>query len=185
MTEAESFRAALAAAADRFGPVDVLDHQPNDPALAGAMVSVMDATSSDIQRQIDFYLHGAVTAVPQVLPGMLERGSGTLLFSTGASSARPTGGAVGSISVAGAALRNYALTLSADLAERGIHAAHVAIGAFIGTGPGGEPETIAVLLGRVQQARPVRDHLRDSQRVSRSTIVSVVHMGWSKVWAPG
>lgn len=74
---------------------------------------------------------------------MLERGSGTLLFSTGASSVRPSGGPFGSIGVAAAALRNYAMALGIDLAERGVHAAHVAIGVFIGSGPGTEPETIA------------------------------------------
>ena len=139
----DQLQAALAAAADRFGPVDVLEYSPNDPVLASAMVTAVDATAEDIQPQVDFYLYGAVAAVRQVLPGMLQRGSGTLLFSTGASSVRPRGGKFGSVGVAAAALRNYALALNADLAERGVHVAHVAIGAFIGTGPGTEPEIIA------------------------------------------
>lgn len=137
----DSLQAALAAAADRFGPIDVLEYSPADPALTGA--TVVEATAEDFRRQVDYYLYGAVAAVRQVLPGMLERGSGTLLFSTGASSVRPGGGAFGSIGVASAALRNYAMALNADLAERGIHAAHVAIGVWIGSGPGTEPETIA------------------------------------------
>ncbi|MFF5010522.1 SDR family oxidoreductase [Streptomyces phaeochromogenes] len=137
----DSLQAALAAVADRFGPVDVLEYSPADRALTGAAAA--DATADDIQRQIDFYLYGAVAAVRQVLPAMLERGSGTLLFSTGASSVRPLGGAFGATGIAAAALRNYAMALNIDLAERGVHAAHVAIGVFIGSGPGTEPETIA------------------------------------------
>ncbi|MHA5054364.1 SDR family NAD(P)-dependent oxidoreductase [Streptomyces sp. SD15] len=137
----ESLQAALAVVADRFGPVDVLEYSPADRALAGAAAA--DATAEDMQRQLDFYLYGAAAAVRQVLPAMLERGSGTLLFSTGASSVRPLGGAFGATGIAAAALRNYAMALNADLAERGVHAAHVAIGVFIGSGPGAEPETIA------------------------------------------
>lgn len=141
VTRPDSLRAALAQAADHFGPIDVLEYSPADPGLAGA--AAPDATAQDLQKQIDYYLYGAVAAVQQVLPAMLEHGTGTLLFSTGASSVRPLGGTFGTIGVAAAALRNYAIALNADLTERGVHAAHVAIGVFIGTGPGTEAETIA------------------------------------------
>jgi NAD(P)-dependent dehydrogenase (short-subunit alcohol dehydrogenase family) len=137
----DSLRTALAAVADRFGTVDVLEYSPADRTLAGAAAA--DATAEDMRRQLDFYLFGAAAAVRQVLPAMLERGSGTLLFSTGASSVRPLGGAFGATGIAAAALRNYAMALNTDLAERGVHAAHIAIGVLIGTGPGTEPETIA------------------------------------------
>ncbi|MEV8548042.1 SDR family NAD(P)-dependent oxidoreductase [Streptomyces sp. NPDC051572] len=141
VTRPESLQAALSAVADRFGPVDVLEFSPADRDLAGAAAA--DATAEDMQRQLDFYLYGAVAAVRQVLPAMLERGNGTLLFSTGASSVRPLGGAFGATGIAAAALRNYGMALNLDLADRGVHAAHVAIGVFIGSGPGTEPETIA------------------------------------------
>lgn len=109
----------------------------------GTRPAAADATAADLQPQIDQYLYGAVAAVNQVLPGMLERGSGTLLFSTGGSSVQPRGGAFASIGIAAASLRNYAMTLNVELAERGIHAAHVAISVFIGSGPGTEADTIA------------------------------------------
>ncbi|MCC9705571.1 SDR family NAD(P)-dependent oxidoreductase [Streptomyces sp. MNU76] len=141
VTRPDSLQSALAAVADRFGAVDVLEYSPADPTFAGA--AAVDATAQDLHKQLDYYLYGAVAAVRQVLPAMLERGSGTLLFSTGASSIRPLGGAFGSVGVAAAALRNYAMALGIDLAEHGVHAAHVAIGVFIGSGPGTEPETIA------------------------------------------
>ena len=137
----DTVRAALAAAADRFGPIDVLEYSPADRGLAG--VSAAEATAEDLQPQIDHYLYGAVAAVSQVLPGMLERGSGTLLFSTGGSSVQPRGGSFATIGIAAASLRNYAMTLNVELAERGIHAAHVAISVFIGSGPGTEADTIA------------------------------------------
>jgi len=133
----DTVRSALASAADRFGSVDVLEYSPADRALAG--VAAADATAEDLRPQIDHYLYGAVAAVRQVLPAMLERGNGTLQLSTGGSSVRPRGGTFGSIGIAAASLRNYAMALNVELAGRGIHAAHVAIS----VGPGTEPETIA------------------------------------------
>jgi short chain dehydrogenase len=92
--------AGLAAAADRFGPVDVLEYSPAP--------------------------HGAP-------PGL------------GASSA-VTMPPMGNVGIAGAGLRNYALALNAALADRGVYAAHVPLGVWIGSGgPQTQPDTIAEL----------------------------------------
>ncbi|GAA3820941.1 SDR family oxidoreductase [Streptomyces phyllanthi] len=141
VTRPDTLREALAAAESRFGPIDVLEYSPANHALGG--VSVLETAREDLQPQFEHYVYGALTAVSQVLPGMLRRGSGTLLLSTGASSVRPLGGTFGSIGIAAAALRNYALALNVDLAEHGVHATHVAIGVMIGSGPGTEAATIA------------------------------------------
>ena len=53
-------------------------------------------------------MYGAVAAVREVLPAMLDRGSGTLLPRRTVRQQRPS-------------LRNYALALNAELAGRGIH----------------------------------------------------------------
>ncbi len=75
----------------RFGEVDVLEFSPanhtGDPIPAP--VAVLEATPDTIQAQIELYVYGVVAAVQQVLPGMLARGAGTLLFTTGASSVTP------------------------------------------------------------------------------------------------
>jgi NAD(P)-dependent dehydrogenase (short-subunit alcohol dehydrogenase family) len=139
--------AALAAAADRFGPVDVLEYSPAPhgapPGLA--MTDVLHATAENVQPQVEFYVYGAITAVQAVLAGMLERGRGTLLFTTGASSAVPMP-PMGNVAIAGAGLRNYALALNAALADRGVYAAHVPLGVWIGSGgPETQPDTIAEL----------------------------------------
>ena len=81
-----SLKEALDAAADRLGPVDVLEYSP--AARGGlAMTDVLQVTAENVQPQVEFYVYGAIAAVRAVLPGMLERGRGTLLFTTGASSA--------------------------------------------------------------------------------------------------
>ena len=137
----------LAAAADRFGPVDVLEYSPAPHGAPSglAMTDVLHATAENVQLQVEFYVYGAITAVQAVLAGMLERGRGTLLFTTGASSAVPMP-PMGNVAIAAAGLRNYALALNAALADRGVYAAHVPLGVWIGSGgPETQPDTIAEL----------------------------------------
>lgn len=68
---------------------------------------------------------GAVAAGRAVLPAMLERGSGTLLFTSGISAVHPPA-LLGNIGIAAAGLRNYALSLAETLAGRGVHVGPIA-----------------------------------------------------------
>ncbi|WP_239514369.1 hypothetical protein [Streptosporangium sp. 'caverna'] len=73
---------------------------------------------------------------------MREAGAGTLLFATGGGSITPHP-AMGNINAA-AALRNWVLNLHQVLDGTGVYAAHVAISAWIGSGPPeAEPDAIA------------------------------------------
>src|SRR6267154_2178980 len=74
--------------------------------------------------------------------GVTAAGTGTLLYTTGASSVTPAPVFV-SAGMAGAALRKWALTLNAALAHQGIYAGHVAIGTWIAGTPGA-PEGAAL-----------------------------------------
>jgi NAD(P)-dependent dehydrogenase (short-subunit alcohol dehydrogenase family) len=104
----------------------------------------LDVTIENVQSQIDFYLHGAITVVQQVLPAMLERGSGALLFSTGGSSVYPNP-IMGNVGIAMAGLRNWAHTLHAALAGKSVYAGHISINTWIGSTPGSEADSIAQL----------------------------------------
>ena len=142
-----SLTSALVTAAKRLGPIDVLEYSPAaHGAPSGlAMTDVLHVTPENVQHQVEFYAYGAITAVQAVLDGMLERGRGTLLFTTGASSA-VTMPPMGNVGIAGAGLRNYALALNAALADHGVYAAHVPLGVYIGSGgPETQPDTIAEL----------------------------------------
>jgi NAD(P)-dependent dehydrogenase (short-subunit alcohol dehydrogenase family) len=141
-----SIVAGLAAVKQRFGQIDVFEYSPANPALP--MASSTELTHDNVQIQLDFYVHGAVAAVNEVLPEMLARGSGTILFTTGASSVRPELGhdMFGNIAPAAAWLRHWAHGLHAAAAPRGVQVGHVAIGAWIGRQPGTTaPEEIAPL----------------------------------------
>lgn len=126
-----ALRAALVAAKERFGAIDVLEYSPAD-ASAGplAPVDIRQATPENVQPQIEYYLYGAMTAAEVVLPEMLAAGAGTLLFTTGAGSLYPVA-RYGNVTAGGAALRNWALNLGEALSGTGVHVAHVAIALMI------------------------------------------------------
>jgi NAD(P)-dependent dehydrogenase (short-subunit alcohol dehydrogenase family) len=115
----------------RFGGVDLAYYGP--AAMDGPMPGPIDEADSDGVRAAMEILYPAVDAVAKVLPGMLERGSGGLLFAGGLSSVVPMP-TLGALAVMTAALRNYALTLNAGLAERGVYAGALTIGGLIERG---------------------------------------------------
>lgn len=145
-----SVAAGLATATDHFGAIDVLEFSPVDPSLP--RVAPSQVTHENAQVQIDFYVHGAIAAVSAVLPAMLVHGSGTILFTTGASSVFPNP-MMGNIGPAAAWLRNWALALHAEVAPQGVQVAHVAINAWIGRQPGAEPDAIAQLHWELHSSR--------------------------------
>jgi NADP-dependent 3-hydroxy acid dehydrogenase YdfG len=125
-----------------LGEIDVLEFSPSNRELP--MASATEVTIESIQAWMDFYVYGAVTVVQQVLPDMLARNSGTLLFTTGASSVYPNP-MLGNIGIATAGLRNWIHSLHTAVADKGVQVGHVAINAWIGLQPGAEPENIAQL----------------------------------------
>lgn len=148
-----SIAAGLKAVEERFGSIDVLEYSPADRGLP--LASISSLTHENIQAAFDFNLHGAFAAAQAVLPGMLARGSGTILFTTGASSVHPHLGneMFANFAVGSAALRAYAHALHVAVAPNGVQVGHVAIGAWIGQQPGAEPEAIAPLYWNLHTQR--------------------------------
>ncbi|MBF8193069.1 SDR family NAD(P)-dependent oxidoreductase [Nonomuraea sp. K274] len=131
---------SLVSALDRIGPVDVLVY--NGAGAARSHTPVLEVTRQSAQDAFDGAVLGAVTAVRAVLPGMLERGAGTLLFTSGISAVHPLP-FLGNIGIAVAGLRNYVLSLAEVLAERGIHVGHVPIAAAVADGSPASPQAVA------------------------------------------
>lgn len=132
VTDTASIKSGLAAVKERFGAIDVLEYSPSNPTLPQAPASKI--TRDILQPWFDFQLFGAMAAAAEVLPDMLERKSGTILVTTGASSVRPELGYApfAAAGIAMGALRNWALALHAEVAPSGVQVGHVAIGTFIG-----------------------------------------------------
>lgn len=144
--KATELAAALHAAAEHFGHIDVLEFSPH----AGLVMSApQEVTVDNLQPQIDQLLHGAVTATQAVLPAMLEAGAGTLLFTTGGGAINPYP-MLATTNIAQAGLRNWALNLHNALADKGVFTANVAINVFIGaTAPEGIPHAAPDDIARV------------------------------------
>lgn len=164
VTDRPSLAAAFTRIRERFGQVDVLEYSPAPKTSTGVMTAPLDATVDNLQPQLDYYLYGGLTAAQQVLPEMIERDAGTLLFTTGGSSldvcASPP--EFGNIAVATAALRAYVLKLNQVLTGTGVYAAHVPIFAWIGSGgPETQADTIAELYWDIYTKREGAEHPYD------------------------
>lgn len=118
---------ATDAIADRFGAIDVLEHSPTP---ADSFSSPLDVDAAAITPLLDLYLRTPLTLAGRLLPGMRERGQGGLLFAMGAAAKYPTPRRAG-VGIALSALRNYVHTLHAELAESGVYAGTLLIGALI------------------------------------------------------
>ncbi|TCO59172.1 SDR family NAD(P)-dependent oxidoreductase [Actinocrispum wychmicini] len=160
VTDPQALVGALNRAADQFGGIDVLEFSvpPVD------FVEALDVTVANVRPQMECVCYGAITATQAVLPAMVAAGTGTLLFTTGASSVVPRA-AFGSAGIAGAALRNWVLNLHEALGEKGVYVGHVAIGAWIeGTpAPAGvvtmHPDDIAAVYWNLYTTRDQAERL--------------------------
>ncbi|MEU4821034.1 SDR family NAD(P)-dependent oxidoreductase [Actinomadura citrea] len=125
-------RDALLAALDAVGPVDVVYYGPG-AADPDARPTAITSTDVPTAKEAMSWVYPAIDVVGAVLPGMLERGSGGLLFAGGLSAVVPMP-VLGGFALSSAALRNYALTLNAALTEKGIYAGTLTIGGLIERG---------------------------------------------------
>jgi short-subunit dehydrogenase len=124
-------RAAALAAIDeiqaRFGPVDVLEYGPTPGEHLRTAASELDVAA--VTRLLDLYVLTPVALVGRVLPGMLERGDGGLLFAMGAAAKYPMPRFAGGMALS--SLRNYVLALNAELGPKNVYAGTLVIGALI------------------------------------------------------
>ena len=166
VTDRSTLAAALDSAAEQFNGIDVMHYSAPAAGNSEAVrnTEALDVTVNSVEPQIESICYGGIAATRAVLPAMLAAGTGTLLYTTGASSVIPAPVFV-SAGMAGAALRKWALTLNAALADKGVYAGHVAIGAWIAGTPGApdgaslkEPDDIARLYWDLHTGRAPAEH---------------------------
>ncbi|QKG21283.1 SDR family NAD(P)-dependent oxidoreductase [Actinomadura verrucosospora] len=128
----DALRRVLDDIAARHGAIDVVYYGPGaaDPAARPAPITATDVPAAQDAMS---WVYPAIDTVRAVLPGMLERGDGGLLFAGGLSSVLPMP-VLGSLALSSAALRNYAVTLNAALADQGVYAGTLTIGGVIERG---------------------------------------------------
>lgn len=122
-------RTAFEQIAERFGAVEVLEYSavPRPPAPDARTVGATEVTMAALRPHLDRYLGAAINVVGEVLPGMIKRDNGTLIFTTGLSSLHPVPG-LALTGIAAAGLRSWVHSLHAELIGTGVHAAHIALG---------------------------------------------------------
>jgi short-subunit dehydrogenase len=150
--DAEGLSGAITALADELGPVEVLEYSPL-PARE-FMKPILETTVGDVRGPLEFSVLGAVAAATAVIGPMLERGSGTVLFTTGGAAINPYPLRAGvGISFAGEVA--YARMLHEEVKDRGVHVAHTAIGGRIAPGADHEPDDVAEILWQQHVDRSV------------------------------
>ncbi|MFD0638280.1 SDR family NAD(P)-dependent oxidoreductase [Catenulispora yoronensis] len=129
VTDRGSVAAVLDRIRERFGAIDVLYYGPAifDPAKMPTSIEHADADSARTAMES---VYPALDVVAGVLPAMLERGSGGLLFAGGLSAVRPMP-MMGALALSSAALRTYVTTLNEALVDSGVYAGIVTIGGLI------------------------------------------------------
>jgi NADP-dependent 3-hydroxy acid dehydrogenase YdfG len=138
--DAGALSGAIAALADRLGPVEVLEYSPL-PARE-FMKPILETTVDDVRGPLEFSVLGAVAAVRTVVGPMREAGRGTILFTTGGAAINPYPARAG-VGISFAAEVAYARMLHDQLAQDGVHVAHTAIAGRIAPGQDHEPDDIA------------------------------------------
>ena len=143
--DAGALSTAITSLADELGPVEVLEYSPL-PARE-FMKPILETTVDDVRGPLEFSVLGAVAAATAVIGPMLERGSGTILYTTGGAAINPYPLRAGvGISFAGEVA--YARMLHDEVKDRGVHVAHTAIGGRIAPGADHEPDDVADTLWR-------------------------------------
>ncbi|GGD81266.1 SDR family NAD(P)-dependent oxidoreductase [Paenibacillus nasutitermitis] len=140
VTDLSALKQALQAAKQDFGSIDVLEFSP----YAGwdKFTNVLETTPDTVLEQINSYLLPAVLSVNEVLPTMINNGSGAILFTTGLSAMFPLP-FVGNGGIVMSGIRNYATNLHQELKEKGVFVGHLSIGTMIQAGTAGDPDVIA------------------------------------------
>ena len=125
-------RAATLDAADaiqaRFGAIDVLEYSPAGDIDLRKTPSEVDVVT--MTPLLESFVLTPVALVARVLPAMVERGTGGLLFALGASAKYPRAW-LASAGLALSGLRNYVHTLHEELAPKNVYVGALIIGALI------------------------------------------------------
>lgn len=133
VTEPEQVRAAVTAATEQLGPIGVAYYGPGAADPTARPRPILQTQSTDVHEAMRTFVHPALDLTGLLLPGMIERGAGTLLFVAGLGAVLPLPG-MGALAVASAALRTYALTVNAALDGTGVYAGALVIGGLIERG---------------------------------------------------
>ncbi|MFP8641367.1 SDR family NAD(P)-dependent oxidoreductase [Priestia aryabhattai] len=119
---------AFATIKEKYGFIDVVEYSPT-PSI-DTVTNALDVTEENALYQFQFNVLGAISSIREVLPDMLDKQSGALLFTTGGAAVNPVP-MMGNVGIAVSGLRNYIFNLNSELKDKGIYAWHISIGIWM------------------------------------------------------
>lgn len=136
----DQLRTAIRELVSRLGPADVLCYSPL-PAV-GLIRPVLQTGPEDLMASLSLSVGGAAAAVTELVPGMITRGAGSLLFTTGSGALRPHPDRAAS-AVGTTAETAYIALLHDALKPAGIRVVQLAVAGPVGSGAVHEPADVA------------------------------------------
>jgi len=149
-------------------PADVGDPESLGPAMTKLLdehgtpeviiynVSVLNPASpsgliyDDLLRDFKINVGGALIAAQAVIPGMKERGTGSILITGGGLALKPFH-EFASLSIGKAGIRSLCYSLAQELKPHGIHVATVTINGMVEKGSHFDPDKIAEVFWDIYQ----------------------------------
>jgi short-subunit dehydrogenase len=130
----EAFKAIKAS----VGAPEVLIY--NAAAVVSGVPSALDVQQLEANFRVN--VGGALVASQQVIPEMVARKSGTILFTGGGLALNPNPN-YAALAIGKAGLRSLAYSLGAELEPQGVHVATVTVAGFVQPGTHFDPDKIA------------------------------------------
>lgn len=147
--DAEALASAITTLETRRGGCTTLVY--NAAVLANAGPLALDAAR--LRREFEVNLVGGLVAAQTVAKGMVARGTGAILFTSGGLALEPYPEWT-SLALGKAALRSLAFSLNKALAPQGVHVGVIAVCGVVDIGGPFDPDVIAKEYWRLSQASP-------------------------------
>lgn len=131
---------AITATVNDFGPVQVLIFN----AYRMTMALPSQLAPRDVAADFNVNIIAALAAAQAVLPSMLQRKKGSIVFTGGGLALDPTGWLeASSLAIGKAGIRSLAMSLNKELSPKGVHVGTVTIAGTIAPDTSFSPERIA------------------------------------------
>lgn len=135
-----------------YGTIDVVEFSPHSGNAS--MTSVLDTTEESVVKLFNNVVVGAINTANLVIPDMIERGEGALLFTSDLSAMSPSP-MFGNSGIVMSGLRNYILNLHNRLQPEGVFVGHLSISPLIKRGTGFDPDQVAEAWYQLYEQRDV------------------------------
>lgn len=153
-SKSESLTATFSKIKSEYGVPEVLVYNAGANSINNPSVLTEQELLNDFQVNVA----GALVSAQQVIPEMIERKSGTILFTGGALALNPVVSRA-SAAISKAGLRNLTFTLAEELAPHGIHVGTVTIGGVVKAGTFFDPDAIADAFWNLYEKRDTNETL--------------------------